>query len=345
MPKNKILEGEKRTMKRVCLLGLVMLIVFALVACTSSNQNTTSEPTKETTEAPAATKETAVSEAPEKQYTFAYLSPNHGNPFWQMVAQGVQTEAEKSGVKTIIYDAQDDPAKQVSQAEDAILKEVDAILVSPFETDIGTAIVEKCVPAGVPVFVLDNGAEGDYNAFIFSDNKQGGRAAAEYIAENLPENPVIFEMQGLIGRKIPAQRGVGFNEVMNEKNLTVEYVQPADFNRDKGFTVMEDLLTKDPNINVVFCWNDEMALGALEAVAARNLTDKVMIVGFDATVEACQAVLDGKLSATVAQQPIQFGVRGVQLALKHLGGEPVEKINEMIECILVTKDNAADYVK
>jgi ribose transport system substrate-binding protein len=332
-------------MKTLLLLMLIVVLSLSIAACSGgSGDAETSDDSAAQTEEPAADEsaadETAAdTAAASASYKFAYLSPNHGNPFWQMVASGVETQAQANGCDVTVFDAQDDPAKQVSQAEDALQGDIDALFLSPFETDTGTTIAEMCNAAGVPIFILDTGAEADYTCFITSDNKQGGRVAAEYLIENTDDSRVVAEEQGLIGRAIPALRGVGFNEVMDENNIKVEFVQPADYNREKGMTLMENFLTSNPKINAVFCWNDEMALGAKEAIAARDLTGQVLLIGFDATDEAVQSVLDGEMSATVAQNPKGFGTQGVDLALKHLAGEEIEK-EVLIECKLVTKDNA-----
>jgi ribose transport system substrate-binding protein len=278
-----------------------------------------------------------------KVYNFVYLSPNQGNPFWVSVSQGVEDTVATHGGKLTIYDAQDDPAKQINQAEDALLGGIDALFLSPFETDTGTAITDLCIAAKVPCFILDTGSNSAYTAFITSDNEQGGQIAAQFLVQNTGNDRIVFEMQGLLGRAIPALRGKGFNKEMDAQGIKVDYVQPADFNRSKGMDLMETFLTRDGGINAVFCWNDEMALGAKEAIAARNLSGKILIIGFDATDEAVQAVIDGELAATVAQNPYGFGQQGVDLAYKHLAGEPIEK-DVYVPCQLITKENAQAYL-
>jgi ribose transport system substrate-binding protein len=277
-------------------------------------------------------------------YNFVYLSPNQGNPFWVNVSKGVEDGVSAHGGKLTIYDAQDDPSKQISQAEDSLLAGIDALFVSPFETDTGTAITELCISANVPCFILDNGSNADYTAFIAADNQQGGEIAAQFMIQNIDVgNKNIFEMQGLVGRAVPALRGKGFNKVMDEHGIKVNYVQPADFNRSKGMDLMETFLTQDSSINAVFCWNDEMALGAKEAIAARGLTGKILLIGFDATEEAVQAVADGELAATVAQNPYGFGIQGVDLCYQYLEGKTIPR-DVYVECQLITKENAAEYL-
>ncbi len=279
----------------------------------------------------------------DSDYRFVYLSPNQANPFWLTISEGVQAAVDEKGATLTIFDAQDDAASQVSQAEDAISSGADAILVSPYESDTGTAIVERCNEENIPVFVLDVGAEGNYTGFIAADNAQGGELAAKYIVENTDDSRNVAEIQGVLAREVPARRGKGFNKVMDEESVKVNYCQPANCDRSQGMDIMDTFLTQDKTINAVFCWNDEMALGAKEAIAAHGLSDKVLLVGFDGTDEGVQAVINGELAADIAQKPYQFGTEGVAMAYKYFNGEEFEK-DLWIDCELITKENAEEFL-
>ena len=275
---------------------------------------------------------------------FGYLSPDQANPYWQRVNSGIREEAEKNGIKIVTTDGAHDPVKQTAQAEDLIRQQVDALLMSPYESDTGDAITELAIEAGIPIFVLDVGGSAAYNALVISDNKGGGRLAGDYMLELVGKDAKLFEMQGMLGRKLPAQRGVGFNEVMDENGVGIAVRQPADFLRSKGMTVMENVLMTNPDLDGVFCWNDEMAMGAIEAIAAAGKTGQIQVIGFDGNTDAVQAVVDGRLAATVAQQPEEFGRVGVRLALKELNGETYEDYVP-VDCILINKDNADQFLK
>jgi ribose transport system substrate-binding protein len=286
----------------------------------------------------------AKEKAGEEGLVFGYLSPDQANPFWQRVDSGIREEAKKNGVKVVTLDGAHDPVKQTAQAEDLIRQKVDIILMSPYESDTGDAITELAIEAGIPIFVLDVGGSADYNALVISDNKGGGRLAGEYMLKLVGKNANIFEMQGMLGRKLPAARGDGFNEVMDENGVDIVVRQPADFLRSKGMTVMENVLMTNPDLDGVFCWNDEMAMGAIEAIAAAGKSNQITVIGFDGNQDAVQAVKDGRLAATIAQQPEEFGRMGVQLGLKELNGEPYDKYIP-VDCILINKDNADQFLK
>jgi ribose transport system substrate-binding protein len=275
---------------------------------------------------------------------FGYLSPDQANPFWQRVDSGVREEAKKHGIEVVTLDGAHDPVKQTAQAEDLIRQQVDVILMSPYESDTGDAITELAIEAGIPIFVLDVGGSAAYNALVISDNKGGGRLAGEYMLELIGKDVNVFEMQGMLGRKLPAARGDGFNEVMDENGVEIAVRQPADFLRSKGMTVMENVLMTNPDLDGVFCWNDEMAMGAIEAIAAARKSDQITIIGFDGNQDAVQAVKDGRLAATIAQQPEEFGKIGVQLGLKELNGESYDSYIP-VDCVLINKDNADQFLK
>jgi ribose transport system substrate-binding protein len=143
------------------------------------------------------------------------------------------------------------------------------------------------------------------------------------MSEKLGNKSKIVELEGIPGTSAANDRGKGFHEgLKGAADVTVVAKQPADFDRAKGLKVMENILQANPDIQAVFAHNDEMALGALEAIKAANKTG-IFVIGFDATADAVKAVKDGSLLATVAQKPKDMGKVAVETALKVLKGESV----------------------
>ena len=161
----------------------------------------------------------------------------------------------------------------------------------------------------------------------------GAKLAAEYMVELIGEGVEVAELQGVLGASATIDRGEGFHQIADVK-FNIVASQSADFNRAKGLSVMENIYQAHPGIKGVFAHNDEMALGAIQALA--GLDSGVVIVGFDATDDAIDAVNDGKLAATVAQQPKLMGERAVQTAVKLLNGETVPE-SLPVDVTLVTK--------
>ncbi|WP_050614479.1 ribose ABC transporter substrate-binding protein RbsB [Bacillus testis] len=245
------------------------------------------------------------------------------NPFFVSLKEGVVNEAKKNHFKTIVVDAQNDAAKQVNDVEDLIQQGVDVLLINPTDSSSISAAVESANSIGIPVITLDRSSDkGKVEALVASDNVKGGKMAAEYFVKQLGEGAKMAELEGVPGASATRERGKGFHLVA-DKQLDVAAKQSADFDRTKGLNVMENIIQGNPDIKGVFAHNDEMALGALEAI---NSSGKdIAVVGFDGNDDALASVKAGKLSATVAQQPILIGQLAVQAGKDVLKGKKVEK--------------------
>lgn len=173
-------------------------------------------------------------------------------------------------------------------------------------------------------------------AKIASDNVAGAELATQYIVDTLGEGIEVAELQGTPGASAAIDRGEGFHNIADEK-LNVVASQTANFDRTEGMTVMENMLQSNGNIKAVFAANDEMALGAVEAVAGAG--KDILVVGFDATDDAIAAIKAGRMGATIAQQPDLIGQTAVENAVKLINGETIEK-SIPVEVTLITKDNA-----
>jgi ribose transport system substrate-binding protein len=154
----------------------------------------------------------------------------------------------------------------------------------------------------------------------------GGSMAADFILDQLKakSNINIVELQGIPGASATRDRGAGFHKVVDGKsNIKVVASQAADFDRQKGLTVTENIIQATPAFDAVFAHNDEMALGAVKALKAAN--KNIIVVGFDGTKDATDAVTSGDMAATIAQQPSLMGELAIENAVKVDKGEKVEK--------------------
>lgn len=245
------------------------------------------------------------------------------NPFFVSLSEGAKAEAEKQGVKLVVVDAGDDAAKQTNDIEDLISRNVSVLIVNPVDSDAVAPAVQNAVSKGIKVISVDrvvNGVEVDCQ--IASDNAAGAKMATEYLVELIGEGAKAAELEGVPGASATIDRGAGFHEAADAA-LDVVASQTANFNRAEGMNVMENILQSCPEVKGVFAHNDEMALGAVEAVLASG--KDIKIVGFDATDDAVAAVKSGKMAATVAQKPELMGEKAVQTAMKLINGETVEK--------------------
>ena len=249
------------------------------------------------------------------------------NPFFVSMKEGAEKEAEKLGFELIVLDSQNDPAKERSNVEDLIQLGVVALLINPTDSDAVVKSVEVANEANIPVITLDRQSNGgEVTSHIASDNINGGAMAAEFVLEKLgtEANINVVELQGIPGASATRDRGAGFHSILDDKtNVKFVSSQAADFDRQKGLSVMENILQGNSDVQVVFAHNDEMALGAAKAIGTSNV--KAMVIGFDGNEDALDAVEKGEMIATVAQQPDLIGALGVELALKIYNGEAVDK--------------------
>ena len=257
------------------------------------------------------------------------------NPFFVTLRDGAKAAADKAGLDLVVLDAQDKVDKQVSDIEDLIQKKVKVVLVNPTDAAAVVPAIQKANAAGIPVITVDRGASGGKVAFhIASDNVAGGRLAGEFACKLLGGKGKMVELEGIPGSSAARDRGEGFNAHLKAscKGVAVVARQTANFDRAQGLTVMENVLQAQPAIDAVFAHNDEMALGALQAVRASKRP--IRIVGFDATDDAVKAVEACELKATVAQQPSEMGRLAVEKAAALVKGAKAPAATEFIPVAL-----------
>ena len=256
------------------------------------------------------------------------------NPFFVSLADGAKAAAKEKGVSLAVADAGDDSAKQQNDIEDLISRNVSVLIVNPVDSDAVAPAVQNAISKGVKVISVDRVVNGvDVDCQIASDNVAGARMATEYLAGQIGEGAKVAELQGVPGASATIDRGAGFHEAA-DKSLDVVASQSANFDRAEGMSVMQNILQSDGSIKGVFAHNDEMALGALQAIAAT--AKDIKVVGFDATDDAVNEVKAGRMLATVAQKPELMGETAVLTSIRLIAGEEVEK-SLPVEVELVTK--------
>ncbi len=273
----------------------------------------------------------------EKTTTIGMMLSDTANQFFVTMYEAAQQKAAELGVELIVLDAANDAAKDVSNMEDLLSRGVDAILYNPVDSDAAPAVVELANKANVPVITIDRSSNGgEVVSHIASDNVYGGKIAGEYIVSLLPDGGEIAEIQGQAGASAAKDRGDGFHQAVDTiANIKVVSSQIGNWDRTQALSIMENVMQANPNVKAVFCHNDVMALGVVEACQQAGRSD-IIIVGFDADKDAIAAIQEGTMMATVQQLPDQMGIIGVQTAVDYLAGKTVEpKIG--VQVALITK--------
>jgi ribose transport system substrate-binding protein len=284
-----------------------------------------------------------------KTLDIALVTKALDSEWWQRVKAGADEAAKANpGVRLAVLapEREVNIDQQVSILEDQITKKVAALAVAPTGAAEVIPVLDRARGAGIPVIIFDTDVNWRAKvSFVGSDNRAAGRLAGEHIVKLLGGKGKVAVIRGILGIQTHEDRLAGFQDALREApGIENVAVQPANSERALGMSVMENLLTRYPDLRAVFATNDQMALGAVEAIAARNLTGKIAVVGVDATREAVRAVEAGRLSADVAMHPEVLGRIAVETALKAARGEPVEKRVDTGE-ELVTKENAAQFLK
>ena len=247
------------------------------------------------------------------------------NPFFVKIKDGIEKEAKKQGVKVKFADAQDDAAKQANDIDDLIQQKVDYLIVNPTDSDAISGSIQIANDEAIPVITLDRDvAKGDVASFIASDNIKGGEMGGKLIVDELGKDAKVAELEGVPGASATRERGKGFHNVADQ-SLDVVSKQSAKFNRTEGLNVTQNIIQAHPEIQAIFAQNDEMALGAVEAIGNKD----IKVVGFDGNEDAIKSVEKGKLFATVAQQPNLMGEESVKTIMDLYNGKKVEKKNKI----------------
>ncbi|MDF3607051.1 ABC transporter substrate-binding protein [Paracoccus sp. DMF-8] len=239
-----------------------------------------------------------------------------------------------------------DPAKQVSDIEDMVAtRNIDALVVLPFESEPLTGPVQNVKASGAWITVVDRGlaVDGIQDLYVAGDNPGFGRVAGEYVAGALPEGGKIVVLRG-IPTTIDNERVEGFQAAIDGKNIEIIGMEHGDWNRDKAFTVMQDFLSKHPQIDAVWASDDDMAVGVLAAIEAANRQDIKFVPGGAGMKEMVKRTMDGDamIPANVTYPPAMIATAIEITAVGMVSSAPVAG-DFIIGSTLVTPENAEGY--
>ena len=283
----------------------------------------------------------AAGDSANKSITFALST--QANSFMVKMREGAQKKADELGLTINFQDASDDSATQANQLANAAATGAGAVIVNPTDSDAMAPAVKQLVDAKIPVVAVDRAVNNaEVSSYIASDNVGGGKQAAKALSEAIHGEGEILVLQGKTGSSASRERGQGFEEGLKDSpNIKVVAKQTAEFERVKGLDVTTNLLQAHPNIKAIFAENDEMALGAIEALGDKAGKD-VIVVGFDGVEDALKAIKEGTMYASIAQQPADMAAQAVVEASKLLKGEAATK-EMQVDVVTVTKDNVDKF--
>jgi len=283
----------------------------------------------------------AAGDSANKSITFALST--QANSFMVKMREGAQKKADELGLTINFQDASDDSATQANQLANAAATGAGAVIVNPTDSDAMAPAVKQLTDAKIPVVAVDRAVNNaEVSSYIASDNVGGGKQAAKALSEAIHGEGEILVLQGKTGSSASRERGQGFDEGLKDSpNIKVVAKQTAEFERVKGLDVTTNLLQAHPNVKAIFAENDEMALGAIEALGDKAGKD-VIVVGFDGVEDALKAIKEGTMYPSTPQRPADMAAQAVVEASKLLKGEAATK-EMQVDVVTVTKDNVDKF--
>lgn len=272
------------------------------------------------------------------------------NPYWDAEAQTAKVELEALGYTTSVDAHNNDPQRQSELIDSAISKKAAAIVLDPAGADESIGVVQRAVDAGVPVFLINAeiNKEGIAKSQIVANNAQGAELGAQFFVEKMGGKGEFVELYGNPTDNNAPVRSTAYKEVISQyPDMKLLQTETANWNRDEGFKKMEVLLQAHPNIKGVLSGNDEMALGAIAAIegAGKKPGTDILVMGFDGSPDAVEAVKEGKLLGSVLQPIVAETkelVKQLDTFLK-TGSTGAATEKQAMDCVLISPENISKY--
>lgn len=290
--------------------------------------------------------------AQKDRYKVGFAQTESNNPWRIAQTKSFQDIAATCGWDLVITDAGGSAAKQVADVDSMIAQGIEVLFLPPREESPLIPAVMRAKAAGIPTFLVDRSVDKavatagkDYVSFLGSDFIEQGRRVAEWVIANHQGDGKIIELEGTTGSSPANDRKKGFDDaIAADSRFKILESRSGDFARDQGRKVMETLLQAHPDVNIVYAHNDEMAIGAIQALeaAGRKPGKDVLVVSIDGTRDALQAIIDGKMGVTVESSPF-FGPLACETMKHYAAGKAIEPWVKVEDRIL-TKENAAEHI-
>lgn len=313
---------------RSLILGLSFAIVLAVSGCARDETGAASDVT-----VPA-----------DKRIAVVISTLN--NPWFVVLAETARDRAQELGYEAMIFDSQNDPAKEAAHYENIIASGYQAILFNPTDADGSIANVRRAKDADIPVFCMDREINATDAAVsqIISDNYSGAVAIGQYFVKQVGQTGKYVELLGLVGDNNTWNRSKGFHSVVDRfEGLNMVAQQSADFDRAKALDALESLLQAHPDIDAVFAGNDAMAMGAYQALVAAGKSEHVKVFGFDGADDVVNLIAEGKIAATGMQFPKVMARTAAESADRYINGERDFPQKTPVAVELVTQENVSNF--
>lgn len=285
--------------------------------------------------------------AQSRRFKVGVSLPEAQNPFYVQMARAIQQEFRDQQMDVTLLSANADVNEQINNINDLVVAKVDALLVSPLNTEGPAPAVQKAKAAGIPIFMVARALDAKYGAlwesFVGIDFKQVGAAKGKWVVENVKPGKVAM-LLGPAGALVMVDQEQSFRQAITGSGFNVVFAQNSTQTRENGLKLSEDALVAHRDLAVIYTSNDDLALGAAQAVKAAGLAGKVSIIGLNGSPPALAAVHNGDMAATVLLDPIGWGKLAAVTVAEYLKAKKQPPRFISLEFSMVGQKNAYDLI-
>lgn len=345
--------------KRMLAAALSAVLAVSLSACTGGTEEVSTAPeTVQATDSSDTEGSQAADETVSGDKKYAVILKTQATDFWVKMWKGVEAEAEVKGAQVDLYSAQseDDLEGQLTILESCIQQGYDGIAIAPLSGVNVLPGIGEATEKGIVIVDVDEKFDetelanqgGACVAYVATDNVAVGAKGAQYIVDQAGQGAKVAIIEGKSGNQSSEDRTQGAKQAFTDGGMDLISSQAADWDRQKAMDIASTLIQQNPDLKGIYCCNDGMALGAVQAVLNAGKSGEILVVGTDGDAEAITSIANSELSATVAQDPAQIGAVSLDLLIKE-----VEKGNKgeigvfpektPVESTLITVENASEF--
>lgn len=278
---------------------------------------------------------------------FAVIMGNipSANQFWAKVEEGALAKGKELGIEVTVLgspNGEGDVAGQIALVEDQLTKGITGLAIAPADPAALVPTIEKAQKQGVKVVYIDRPGELAGITYVGTDNEPAAALGGKFICDKVEKGSEVAILQGIMAIVNGRARAKGSHDALAACGMNIVAEQTAEWDNAKGMAVTENIITAHPNLKALFASNDNMAMGAIEALKSAKMLDKVVVVGFDGNPEAAEAILRGDMAISIAQRPSNMGAIGVESLVKLIKGETLPPVVDT-GAVVVDKSNAEQY--
>jgi len=350
-------RNEMKKVKKILAAAIMMIFVLQMAACGSSGESAENEaaqtPEADSTEADSAKTDSGSESSGSSKGIIAYSCYNMSWEYYVTLAKGIKDAAEAAGYEYVEHDQQSDQSIMIQGCTDLLNQDIACLILTPAKPEAVATIYETAEAKGIPVVLTDISTEAQgYLACLKSDNYEGGVLAGNYVIDALAESDGSHKaaMITVDPSNTNISRSNGFKATVEEAGWEVVSELSGQSEPDVAYSCMQDIITAHPDVEVVFCSNDPMAISASQAVSDAGLVpgEDVYILGYDAQTNVFEPIKNKTVLGTVAQDPYGMGSGAVDIFMKNLNGEAISYDEEDTKIIytdqwIIDAANAAEY--